>query len=57
MALKSHIGLNDFEKTERKTAKSFKKTMRKAVGEILSIAEDGCIRPMHGGQWIKIVIK
>ena len=27
--------------------------MRKAVGEILSIAQDGCIRPMHGGQWIK----
>ena len=24
--------------------------MRKAVGEILSIAQDGCSRPMHGGQ-------
>ena len=29
--------------------------MRKAIGKILSIAQDGCSRPMHGGQWIKIV--
>ena len=29
--------------------------MRKAVEKIFSVAQDGCSRPMHGGQWIKIV--